>query len=170
MSNQDSDTTAAVSSPASGLPTTPLTAPWSRKRRRQESAVKLRQKKRLVEQTDATRPGSSSASTSGSSDQDLLALLTPASVPRVHDRDHAASIITPAASDLPYPQTSPSPQGDPLPTVDDSTHAVSSESPASSVFSPQSLAWSRKRISNKKAELVQYVCFKATFVCTTSQS
>ena len=59
MSNQDGDITATVPSPVSGLPT----APWSRKRRRQESAAKLRQKKRLVEQTDVTRPGPSSLST-----------------------------------------------------------------------------------------------------------
>ena len=62
MSNQDGDTTASMSSPVSGLPT----APCSHKRRRQESAAKLRQKKRLVEQTDVTRPGPSSASTLGS--------------------------------------------------------------------------------------------------------
>ena len=93
MSNQDGDTTATVPSPVSGLPT----APWSRKRRRQESAAKLRQKKRLVEQTDVTRPGPSSLSTCD----------------------------------------------------------VSSESPGSSAFSPQSLAWSRKRKSSKKAEIMR---------------
>ena len=71
MSNQDGDTTATatVSSPVSGLPT----APWSRKRRRQESAAKLRQKKRLVEETDVNRPGPSSVSTLGLSEQDLVA-------------------------------------------------------------------------------------------------
>ena len=135
MSNQDGDTTATVPSPVSGLPT----APWSRKRRRQESATKLRQKKRLVEQTDVTRPAPSSLSTFGLSDKDLIA---PPPVPRDHDRDRTALIIAPTASDLSDPQTSPSPPGDPLPIVDDSIRDVSSESPGSSAFSPQSLAWS----------------------------
>ena len=88
MSNQDGDTTATVPSPVSRLPT----APWSRKRRRQESALKLRQKKRLVEQTDVTRPGPSSPSTFGLSDKDLIA---PPPVPRDHDRDCTALIIAP---------------------------------------------------------------------------
>ena len=103
ISNQDGNTTATLSSSVSGLPT----APRSRKRR-QESAAKLRQKKLLVEQTDVTRPGPSSASTFGSSDQDIIAPLTLASVPRDHDRDRPALIIAPTASDLPDPQTYPS--------------------------------------------------------------
>ena len=146
MSNQDGDTTATVPSPVSGLPT----APWSRKRRRQESAAKLRQKKRLVEQTDVTRPGPFSLSTFGLSDKDLIA---PPPVP--HDRDRTALIIAPTASDLSDPQTSPTPPGDSLPIVDDSTRDVSSESPGSSAFSPQSLVWSLKRKSSKKAELMR---------------
>ena len=79
MSNQDGDTTATLSSPVSGL----LMAPWSRKRMREESAAKLRQKQRLVEQTDVTRPEPSSASTLGSSEQDLVAPLTLALFPTI---------------------------------------------------------------------------------------
>ena len=82
-------------------------------------------------------------------------LIAPPPVPRDHDRDRTAVIIAPTASDLSDPQTSPSPPGDPLPIVDDSTRDVSSESPGSSAFSPQSLAWSRKRKSSKKAELMR---------------
>ena len=102
---------------------------------------------------DDSQPGPSYANTLGSSDQDLVVPLTPASVPR--DRTAQIQIITPTASALPDPQSSPRPPGDTLPTVDDSAHVISSERPGSSTFSPQSLAWSRKRRSNEKAELMR---------------